>query len=375
MPLISGSVLAGGRIAVCMAACAYKDLAVLEFSTAGHALFNYGHAKTAGNNANIFTASLKETQIALGDLSPLIAAAVEAAAAGFKYAYLLPSAITAAIGVDNDLLAARAKEESKIEVFTSPIGYDEDAFSALRGFYLACAAFSTPHKAERGTFAVLGAGCSRRERADAEYISNLLCRRLGLKRERGDMFAQWEAGRAAVNVVVSAAAVPAAEALFARCGTPYVLFRPFGKESEEEATALVAKAAGAEYAPEPQEDYEQAMTEFRNICAEAKPAVACYLPEDLLVGVAAFLEKCGAKVRAVCSHRSDLFPSLTPDEFVAGVRREIVVSYDSVCEIVGGVPFAESGARYHLPSPYCLPRVGACGACTLAEALTAIIIK
>ena len=97
MPLTKYAAFPSARMEAFYLASRYRDLAIIDFSTNGHGVYNYGHLmRLAPGRAQsaFYSVPLTEVDIALGNFSRLYTAAEEAARDGYKNILLLPSSIS-----------------------------------------------------------------------------------------------------------------------------------------------------------------------------------------------------------------------------------------------------------------------------------------
>ena len=103
MPLIQYACLPTARMEMFYSAMRYPDLAVLDFSMNGHALYNYGSLPWLSEQVvsrQSYSTHMTELDIALGDTGRLRRAAEELREKGFRQAFLMPSSVASVLGLD-----------------------------------------------------------------------------------------------------------------------------------------------------------------------------------------------------------------------------------------------------------------------------------
>lgn len=388
MPLKKYAAMPSGRMAALFAVAEYEDMAVLDFSTRGHGLFNYGHMPwliPSLQKNGLYTTHISETEAVLGDSSRLTEAAREAVANGYKAALLVPSAMGGVLGYDFYELAQRASNESGADIFTFPLGLHDDFYKGGEAVTLALAQKFCREKANKqeGTFAVLGGGYTQNDRRVNAETAELISRCLGCECLFDNLncksaFKWCDCARAEFVAVTSQNALRAAECIRDRLGVPFVFFRTLGKESEDEALATAAKTANVKYAPKADEVYDYARTCFINVLRAEKPEIVCYSDIDRLRAVKRFFAAMGFGVRCLCSHAQSEEDCMEINAFTdlyAKKEDALVLSYDTVCRrMARGVEIEYTGGRYRLLTPVCPPQSGKNGAYELMRKITDVLL-
>ncbi len=114
------------------------DLAIIEISTSGHGVYNYGDLAYKYPNKiknNLYTTSINEVELSIGDFTKVINAIKEAIKDGYKNIFLLPSSLVLMLGIDLKLLANKYKNMFNINVFTINVKMHETYYSGLNDFY------------------------------------------------------------------------------------------------------------------------------------------------------------------------------------------------------------------------------------------------
>ena len=121
MPLKKYISLPTARMQMAYSLSQYRDVAVLDFSTAGHGVFHYGHLpwiQPLPQNENLYTTHLTEIDLALGDNSRLVSAVEELAERGYTNLFLLPSSLGSVLGFDLQAMAEELSARFRIRILT-----------------------------------------------------------------------------------------------------------------------------------------------------------------------------------------------------------------------------------------------------------------
>lgn len=160
MPVNKYAALITGRSQTFINALSVKDLAVLDFSTAGHAVYNLGHigyVDLTEYHGGAFSASLDETSLALGCDAALFAAAREIKSKGFSNIFLMPSSLGAVLGFDLKALAENLEREVGAAVFYVNLKLDADFFEGAVGFWTALVKkYAVKREKRKNTANILG---------------------------------------------------------------------------------------------------------------------------------------------------------------------------------------------------------------------------
>lgn len=114
------------------------NLAVIEISTSGHGVYNYGdlaYKYPFRIKNNLYTTSINEVELSIGDFTKAINSINEAIKDGYKHILLLPSSLVLMLGIDLNLLANKYKKMFNINIFTINVKMHETYYSGLNDFY------------------------------------------------------------------------------------------------------------------------------------------------------------------------------------------------------------------------------------------------
>lgn len=364
------------RMQLCYLTAGYQDLAVLDFSTRGHALFNYGHRgwmSPAAPEDRLFSAQLSETDIATGSSKKLYAAVDEILDKGYRHIFLLPTALSEVMGQDLEGLVTELQDRA--DIFTVKVKLNADYYEGSEKLYTALAKrYAVPCERRPFTYNILG-GYTYADQIDHGHIRELL-EGLDLKcaidvQKIPSLQALEELPLAAVNIVTSKFALKAAQELKRANGTPYVIFDTLTPQGEDRFLAAVAELTGRE-APASRQDgiYDGLRTQLGNILSVTAPEIVCYGDTDKLSALEEFFGGLYDRVTYLCSHKRGDYPYASPDEVVSRYGDRVVLTYDHLCRYIPmSLPIAESGLIYRLHTPLKDYTIGRDGGYRLMKAL------
>lgn len=382
MPLNKYAAFPSARMEAFYLASRYRDLAIIDFSTNGHGVYNYGHLmRLAPGRAQsaFYSVPLTEVDIALGNFSRLYTAAEEAARDGYKNILLLPSSIGSVLGFDFKAYAEDISRVSGVNMFTLPLKLSDDFYSGREAFLFSMVRFVGKEKSfAESAFNLLGGDATYQAQCDHIYLSELIESSFGLKLNidstRNERVEAWKhIGNAKINIVTSRYAVRTAEYLKEKFGTPYVYIYPLGKAAQDSALREISDILGRTFHSERDEIYDFAVLQFSNILCAEERGVICYTDTDRAEGLKGFLETIGLNPQCYCTHKNGDFPYLALDEVIEKFHdsNDIVLSCDSVCRQVRcGIPVEYTGISYDLQVPLRDARIGTEGAYRLMRAIT-----
>jgi len=258
------------RMGMTWALLSVKDAVVLEYGPAGTTHFSIGTLSALGLDAEnrLFTTHLGENDVIMGDVGRLEAAILEIDEnIAPKYIFVLSSAVVSIIGTDITGVCHYMQEQTKAKLVPVDTGgFLGDYSVGLRNAWRKlidtfCAPLTEADKEsadDEGTgrpqeslqYNILGASPYRyRIGSDVEEMKRLLSEAFGMNcnvilgmetssEELADM------GKAAVNLVISAEALPAAEKLKELYGTPFIYGAPYGYAGTREWLTWVAEVTG-----------------------------------------------------------------------------------------------------------------------------------
>lgn len=228
------------RMGVIWTLLSLKDAVVLEYGPAGTTHYSVGMYSAMGVEPaqSLFTTHLGEDDIIMGDVTRLEEAIREIDTAYKpKIIFIVASAVTSIIGTDIKGVCNYMQNEVNAKLITVDTGgFKGDYTLGMKEGYnlivntLVCDAAVK----EKNTYNILGAsGYSYRMKSDLWEINSLIEEAFSYKLNsilgiNSSISAIENLGAAEINLVLRAEALPAAEYLKEKFGTPYVYGMPYG---------------------------------------------------------------------------------------------------------------------------------------------------
>ena len=384
MPVNKYAALITGRSQTFINALSVKDLAVLDFSTAGHAVYNLGHigyVDLTEYHGGAFSASLDETSLALGCDAALFAAAREIKNKGFSNIFLMPSSLGAVLGFDLKALAENLEREVGAAVFYVNLKLDADFFEGAVGFWTALVKkYAVKREKRKNTANILGGFNCLEQKNNHRSIAALL-KKTGISVNADNLaMSVQECARltsAEFNVVASRAALDTAEYLKENFGMPYIVFNAMSKKSVDDFLGAAAALTGKRFSPEPDAVYHDVLTRVANIVEATGRRVICFADADTLDKIKDCFNAAGADGKYFCSHHGTEYEYIDINDFVERYKGsdEIIFTYGEICRYFqNSAAVAYSGGGFRLLTPLADAFCGVEGAYRLFEKLSAALV-
>lgn len=382
MPLKKLFCLPSARSAMYYCAVQFKDLAILDRSTFGHALYNYGHLTrlaTRFEGSNAFSTHLTQAEIIFGDDSRFFNAVGELAERGsYHGVFVLPNVIGGVLGKDLSAMAEEAEKKFNLPVFTVDAHQDANFMDGQQLFYMNMfkkMADSNQLKKEY-TYNLLCAGpfdCFAA--ADAAYIKKLLYKKLGLvcNFDLSQVISVWDwkdFGRAGLNIVCSDAGVKLAVEAQQQCGIPYLRLYPLGENMESDGLSEIAAFFGIPFRTRQDARFAEVCREFGNILSVFKTKIICFATADKLRALRSFLQLFDVDAEYWCPYFTTGFKTVNEDECLSFCKGNDVlfIGFDRLAkQFSHAISLEKSGLDYHLQIPFRIPFVGKTGAYRLMQ--------
>lgn len=320
------------RMAVMWSLMPIKDSVVLEYGPAGTTHFGAGFYGSFGINLenSLFTTHISEDDIVMGDVSRLEEAIVEIDDIYKpKVIFIVAAAVIAVIGTDIKGVCRymQSKVNAKLVCFDDG-GFGGDYTVGLENTYtLLTKEFALPHSPEKNSkkFNILGASAaSYRIRSDVWELKDIMKRAfdmecnvaLGLEAEIKDIE---NMGEAAINIVMRKEALPAAQLLKEKFGTPYVYQCLYGYNGTLKWTEKASELLQTEINKNFKDDLSKKIKEITEEIMALKmmmsgrmafmgemkkvPTASIIGDYDTIIGLAPLCREFGLKIdKMICNH-------------------------------------------------------------------------
>ena len=139
MPLNKYGTFPNGRINIFNHYILFDDVAILDFSTCGHGVYDYGNLSRLFYqriDKSCYNANLNEIDLSLGQTEKAFSACEEIIKdKNIKHIFIMPSALSATLGLDLNALCYDIKEKYNIEASTIFLNLNDDFYQAETYFY------------------------------------------------------------------------------------------------------------------------------------------------------------------------------------------------------------------------------------------------
>lgn len=320
------------RMGVLWSLLPIENSVILEYGPAGTTHYSMGlfNELGLGQRNRLFTTHMSEADVVMGDTSRLEKALVEI---DQQYKpqviFVLASTISAVIGTDLRGVCAYTQKKVNAQLVVFPqISFSGDYSTGLQSAYKALAEQLAEADQPRipGTYNLLGVSeGAYRMRSDVNEIKWMMHKAFGMRSnvclcEETSVEKIRRMGGAEVNLVLREEALPAAQILEKRCGTPYVLGAPYGYTGSLNWLQSVGTLVGRSIEPALQSRIEEQtgkVREYRRTAATLKrdkPCAVLYGEYPAVEGLSAFMKELGISVsKAMVCHSLRAYSAPAPD--------------------------------------------------------------
>lgn len=345
MPLNKYAALPTAGMAVFYLASYCKDLAVIDFSTVGHGLYNYGHLnrlEPLPENADrrIFSTHLSEVDIALGDTKRLYRATEEAVNSGYKNIFLMLSSIASKLGLDLEAYANELSNAFNVNIFTVNVDLNDDYYKGRDAFLMSMSCFCKDRNPiKSNTYNLLGGTPSYVSKQNHKVMADLIKEQLNIDCNFDNLNAgsvcDWDkVAKAKLNIVTTKRDVKIAQFLESAYVILYIYACGWGMDLQDYFLAKVASFFGMKYIAVPNSTHEFVMLQLKNIILINQPKIVCYGDVDKIASIKVLFDKLNIQSEYYCSYKTDDCKQLLPDKFImkCASTDSVVVSYDRICK-------------------------------------------
>ena len=352
------------------------DLALLELSGKGHALYNLGHNSLLHIKHkqvdNLFSLPLTDTEIALSDYSRVNDMIETIIDRGYKKVFLMPSAIAELINFDYENFKYNIEGKFDIEVRYRSMRSDNSAENYLDEFI---AKASKVENVKKEGFAVLGSVFSYESRRDAKYIKDFIESRYGEKCifSNLDRFVLEN-----LSSIYRCKAIVTlddyAKVLSDQINVKKVDANFIDIESEEKFLSELNEIFGKNVQVQYKDEYKIAVAQLKNLIELSNKKIIVFLENNLNERLDKFFKSIGINCAIYSPYRSKKYTTISIDAFVNKYRDlddDIIISYDRIVKVLAkGINLESLGLDYYLITPTPSRRIMTNGAFSLMEEIT-----
>ena len=376
MPLIKYGTVPSARHNLYKQLELVDDLALLELSGKGHALYNLGHNSLLHIKHkkvdNLFSLPLTDTEIALSDYSRVDDMIETIIDRGYKKVFLMPSAIAELTNFDYENFKYNIEGKFDIEVKYRSMRSDNSAENYLDEFI---AKASKVENVKKEGFAVLGSVFSYESRRDAKYIRDFIESRYGEKCifSNLDRFVLENLS----NIYMCKAIVTlddCAKVLSDQINVKKVDANFIDIESEEKFLSELNEIFGKNVQVQYKDEYKIAVTQLKNLIELSNKKIVVFLENNLNERLDKFFKSIGTNCEIYSPYKSKKYTTISIDAFVNKYRDsddDIIISYDRIVKVLAkGINLESLGLDYYLITPTPSRRIMTNGAFSLMEEIT-----
>lgn len=376
MPLIKYGTVPSARHNLYKQLELVDDLALLELSGKGHALYNLGHNSLLHIKHkkvdNLFSLPLTDTEIALSDYSRVNDMIETIIDRGYKKVFLMPSAIAELINFDYENFKYNIEGKFDIEVRYRSMRSDNSAENYLDEFI---AKASKVENVKKEGFAVLGSVFSYESRRDAKYIKDFIESRYGEKCifSNLDRFVLEN-----LSSIYRCKAIVTlddyAKVLSDQINVKKVDANFIDIESEEKFLSELNEIFGKNVQVQYKDEYKIAVAQLKNLIELSNKKIIVFLENNLNERLDKFFKSIGINCAIYSPYRSKKYTTISIDAFVNKYRDlddDIIISYDRIVKVLAkGINLESLGLDYYLITPTPSRRIMTNGAFSLMEEIT-----
>lgn len=376
MPLIKYGTVPSARHNLYKQLELVDDLALLELSGKGHALYNLGHNSLLHIKHkkvdNLFSLPLTDTEIALSDYSRVDDMIETIIDRGYKKVFLMPSAIAELTNFDYENFKYNIEGKFDIEVKYRSMRSDNSAENYLDEFI---AKSSKVENVKKEGFAVLGSVFSYESRRDAKYIKDFIESKYGEKCIFSNLD-RFVLGNLS-NIYRCKAIVSlddCAKVLSDQINVKKADANFIDIESEKKFLYELNEIFGKNVQVQYKDEYKIAVAQLKNLIELSNKKIIVFLENNLNERLDKFFKSIGINCAIYSPYKSKKYTTISIDAFVNKYRDsddDIIISYDRIVKVLAkGINLESLGLDYYLITPTPSRRIMTNGAFSLMEEIT-----
>lgn len=376
MPLIKYGTVPSGRHNLYKQLELIDDLALLELSGKGHALYNLGHNSLLHIKHqqvdNLFSLPLTDTEIALSDYSRVDDMIMTIVDKGYKNLFLMPSAIAELTNFDYENFKYNIEDKFDIKVKYQSKKEYHSVENCLNEFVTKA---SNIGNVKKEGFAILGSVFSYESRRDAKYIRDFIENTYGEKcifsnLDRFKLEDLSNIYRSKVIVTLDGDAKVLGDQINVR----KVDANFIDIESEEKFLSELNEIFGKNVQVQYKDEYKIAVAQMKNLIALSNKKMIVFLENNLNERVDKFFRSVGINSEIYSPYKSKTYKTISIDAFINKYREsdnDIIISYDRIVKVLNkGINLESLGLDYYLITPTPSRRIMINGAFSLMEEIT-----
>lgn len=374
MPLNKYGIFPNGRINLYNHFIMFNDVAILDFSTCGHGVFDYGNLSRLFYqklDRHSYTADLNEIDLSLGQVNKAFLTCEEIIKnKDFKHIFIMPSSLSVTLGFDINALCYDIQEKYHVNTSTIFLNLNDDFYYAETLFYNYLFEYIKLEQSDK--YNLIGDEVSNANILKHQKIKKILKEKYNLEcmfdslsfNELNDLHLSNK-----LNIITSNSALDLAKKL----NIPYVFLNSLDEENDK---LFFEKGLNIPFKINENVDY--IYFQFKNIIKMTNKMIVCYLNIDHLEMLNNFFSYLDINIELIATHKNNKYKYMSMDNFIDLYKEKeyIVISNERVQKYLKDCISLEYVALdYKLLTPFEQTYIFYDDGIVLLEKLVSLIIK
>lgn len=312
MPLNKYGIFPNGRINLYNHFIMFNDVAILDFSTCGHGVYDYGNLSRLFYqkiDKHSYTADLNEIDLSLGQVNKAFLACEEIIKnKDIKHIFIMPSSLSVTLGFDINALCYDIQEKYHVNTSTIFLNLNDDFYYAETLFYNYLFNYIKLEQSDK--YNLIGDEVSNANILKHQKIKKLLKEKYNLEcmfdslsfNELNNLHLSNK-----LNIITSNSALDLAKKL----NIPYVFLNSLDEENDK---LFFEKELNIPF--KKNEDIEYIYFQFKNIIKMTNKKIVCYLNIDHLEMLNKLFSYLNIDVELIATHKNNKYKQLSMDNFI-----------------------------------------------------------
>lgn len=374
MPLNKYGIFPNGRINLYNHFIMFNDVAILDFSTCGHGVYDYGNLSRLFYqklDKHSYTADLNEIDLSLGQVNKAFLTCEEIIKnKDFKHIFIMPSSLSVTLGFDINALCYDIQEKYHVNTSTIFLNLNDDFYYAETLFYNYLFKYIKLEQSDK--YNLIGDEVSNTNILKHQKIKKILKEKYNLEcmfdslsfNELNDLHLSNK-----LNIITSNSALDLAKKL----NIPYVFLNSLDEENDK---LFFEKGLNIPFKINENVDY--IYFQFKNIIKMTNKMIVCYLNIDHLEMLNNFFSYLDINIELIATHKNNKYKYMSMDNFIDLYKEKeyIVISNERVQKYLKDCISLEYVALdYKLLTPFEQTYIFYDDGIVLLEKLVSLIIK
>lgn len=312
MPLNKYGIFPNGRINLYNHFIMFNDVAILDFSTCGHDVYDYGNLSRLFYqklDKHSYTADLNEIDLSLGQVNKAFLMCEEIIKnKDFKHIFIMPSSLSVTLGFDINALCYDIQEKYHVNTSTIFLNLNDDFYYAETLFYNYLFKYIKLEQSDK--YNLIGDEVSNANILKHQKIKKILKEKYNLEcmfdslsfNELNDLRLSNK-----LNIITSNSALDLAKKL----NIPYVFLNSLDVENDK---LFFEKGLNIPFKINENVDY--IYFQFKNIIKMTNTMIVCYLNIDHLEMLNNLFSYLNIDVELIATNKNNKYKQLSMDNFI-----------------------------------------------------------